>query len=133
MMKIGNLAKRVGVGIDTVRYYEREGLLPQAQRRSSGYRLYDVKDIQRLRFIRRAKTLGFTLTEVRDLLTLSSRKDDDMAAMKAAAQQKLADVDAKITELTRIRDGLGALIGACPGRGALARCPIMNAISEESA
>ena len=133
MMKIGNLAKRVGVGIDTVRYYEREGLLQKAQRRTSGYRMYDVDDIQRLRFIRRAKTLGFTLTEVRDLLALSSRKDDDMAAMKAAARQKLADVDAKITELTRIRDGLGAFIDACPGRGALARCPILNAISEESA
>ena len=133
MMKIGDLAKRTGVGIDTVRYYEREGLLPQAQRRSSGYRMYDEDDIQRLRFIRRAKALGFTLPEVRDLLALSSRKDDDMAAMKAAARQKLADVDAKIAELTRIRDGLDALIEVCPGQGALARCPILNAIAEESA
>lgn len=133
MMKIGDLAKRAGVGIDTVRYYEREGLLPQAQRRSSGYRMYDEDDIQRLRFIRRAKALGFTLPEVRDLLALSSRKGDDMAAMKAAARQKLVDVDAKIAELTRIRDGLGALIDACPGQGALARCPILNAIAEEPA
>lgn len=133
MMKIGDLAKRAGVGIDTVRYYEREGLLPQAQRRSSGYRMYDVDDIQRLRFIRRAKALGFTLPEVRELLALSSREDGDMAAMKAAARQKLADVDAKIAELTRIRDGLDALIEVCPGQGALARCPILNAIAEESA
>lgn len=133
MMKIGDLAKRAGVGIDTVRYYEREGLLPQAQRRSSGYRMYDVDDIQRLRFIRRAKALGFTLPEVRELLALSSREDGDMAAMKAAARQKLADVDAKIAELTRIRDGLDALIEVCPGQGVLARCPILNAIAEESA
>jgi MerR family transcriptional regulator, copper efflux regulator len=133
MMKIGDLAKRAGVGIDTVRYYEREGLLPQAQRRSSGYRVYDADDIQRLRFIRRAKALGFTLPEVRDLLALSSRENGDMATMKAAARQKLADVDARIAELTRIRDGLSALIGICPGQGALARCPILNAIAEEPA
>lgn len=132
MMKIGDLAKRAGVGIDTVRYYEREGLLPQAQRRSSGYRMYDADDIQRLRFIRRAKALGFTLPEVRDLLALSSREDGDMAAMKAVARQKLADVDARIAELTRIRDGLSALIGLCPGQGALRCCPILSAITEDS-
>ena len=77
-MKIGELAQRAGVGIDTVRYYEREGLLPPAQRLASGYRVYAQDDVLRLRFVRRAKALGFTLPEIRDLLTLSSHRDDDM-------------------------------------------------------
>ena len=130
MMKIGDLAKRAGVGIDTVRYYEREGLLPQANRRASGYRMYEADDVRRLLFVRRAKALGFTLPEIRDLLALSSQKSSDMAAMKAAALQKLADVEAKLAELNRIRDELKALIGACPGQGALTHCPILNAIAE---
>ena len=83
-MKIGELAQRTQVNIDTVRYYERQGLLPAPQRLASGYRLYDQRDVSRLRFVRRAKALGFTLVEIRELLDLSSHRDDDMAGMKAA-------------------------------------------------
>jgi Zn(II)-responsive transcriptional regulator len=131
-MKIGELARRAAVGIDTIRYYEREGLLPKAQRLPSGYRVYDQQDVRRLRFVRRAKALGFTLPEIRELLALSSRQDD-MAGMKAAASAKLADVEAKMAELERIRAGLEALVAACPGHGALARCPILNALAEDPA
>ena len=131
-MKIGELARRAAVGIDTIRYYEREGLLPQAQRLPSGYRVYAEQDVRRLRFVRRAKALGFTLPEIRELLALSSRQDD-MAGMKAAASAKLADVEAKMAELERIRAGLEALVAACPGHGALARCPILNALAEDPA
>jgi DNA-binding transcriptional MerR regulator len=132
-MKIGELARRTGVGIDAVRYYEREGLLPQAPRQASGYRIYVEDDIRRIHFVKRAKSLGFTLTEIRELLALSSRPEDDMGGLKAAAGEKLADVEAKIAELVRIRDGLRTLITACPGHGALERCPILNALVENQA
>lgn len=130
-MKIGELAKRSGVGIDTVRFYERQGLLPKARRLASGYRVYDPGDVKRLRFVRRAKALGFTLEEIRDLLALSDHRDDDMAALKGLATEKLADVQAKLAELNRIREGLETLVVACPGHGALAQCPILNALSED--
>lgn len=132
-MQIGQLAQHAGVAIDTVRYYERQGILPPPRRKASGYRRYSADDVSRLRFVRRAKGLGFTLTEIRDLLALSSRPADDMAGLKAAANEKLADVEHKLAELTRIRDGLHALVDACPGHGALERCPILAALSEESA
>jgi DNA-binding transcriptional MerR regulator len=130
-MKIGELAQRVGVGIDTVRYYERQGLLPAPDRLASGYRRYDEVDIARLRFVRRAKALGFTLVEIRELLALSGRREDDMGSLKAAAIEKLSDVEVKLAELTRIRDGLRALVASCPGHGALEECPILNALAED--
>lgn len=132
-MQIGQLAQRAGVAIDTVRYYERHGILPTPQRQASGYRRYAEGDVARLRFVRRAKSLGFTLVEIRELLALSSRPADDMAGLKAAAGEKLADVENKLAELTRVRDGLRTLIDACPGHGALERCPILNALSEDEA
>lgn len=132
-MKIGELSRRADVGIDTVRYYEKEGLLPRAVRLASGYRSYDGGDLRRLRFIRRAKGLGFTLPEIRELLELSSRRDDDMAAMKAAAVEKIADVQARIAELERVRAGLSALIDSCPGHGALGQCPILGALAGDDA
>lgn len=129
-MKIGALAKQANVNIDTVRYYERQGLLPAPQRLMSGYRQYETGDVARLRFVRRATALRFTLLEIRELLTLSSHREDDMAGMKAAAIEKLADVEDKLTELTRIRDGLKALVASCPGHGTLEQCPILNALAE---
>ena len=128
-MKIGELAHRTGVGIDTVRYYEREGLLPRAQRLASGYRVYGDHDARRLRFVRRAKSLGFTLQEIRDLLARSDRRDDDMATMRTAAIEKLGAVEAKLAELHRIRAGLETLVESCPGHGALEQCPILNALA----
>lgn len=130
-MKIGELAKRAEVPIDTVRYYERLGLLPAPPRMASGYRLYVPGDVGRLNFIKRAKALGFTLDEIQALLSLSGRRDDDMAAMKAAASETLAKVEAKLAELERMRDGLQALVVSCPGHGALEQCPILNALAGE--
>ncbi|KRB03132.1 heavy metal-responsive transcriptional regulator [Lysobacter sp. Root690] len=127
-MKIGELAQRAGVGIDTVRYYERRGLLPLPMRQLSGYRRFEAKDIARLQFVRKAKALGFTLEEIRELLALSSRRGGDMAGVKATTTQKLADLESKIDELTRIRNGLRILLNSCPGHGAVERCPILNAL-----
>lgn len=131
-MKIGQLAQRAEVNIDTVRYYEREGLLPKPERLSSGYRIYGEGDVKRLRFVRRAKALGFTLPEIRELLELSHSRDDDMAAMKAAALDKIVDVKARIAELERMRVALEGLVESCPGHGALEQCPILNALSEDA-
>ncbi len=131
-MKIGQLAQRAEVNIDTVRYYEREGLLPKPERLSSGYRIYGEGDVKRLRFVRRAKALGLTLPEIRDLLELSRSRDDDMTAMKAVALDKIVDVKARISELERLRIALEGLIESCPGHGALEQCPILNALSADA-
>ena len=128
---IGALAKRGGVGIDTVRYYERSGLLAPNTRLASGYRRYTAAEVARLRFIRRAQALGFTLDEIRELLTLSSRRD--VARLKRAAQRKVVDVEQRIASLQRVRHGLMSLIEACPGHGRAENCPILKALgSEES-
>ena len=130
-MKIGELARAAGVPIDTVRYYERQGLLPLPARTASGYRQYGHDAAARLRFVRRAKALGFTLEEIRELLGLSARREADMAGMKAAAMQKLADIDDKLAELQRMRAGLDSLIASCPGHGALEHCPILDALADK--
>lgn len=132
-MKIGELAQQAGVGIDTVRYYERQGILPPPSRLASGYRTYGPGDAARLRFVRRAKALGFTLVEIRELLSLSGHQDDDMASVKAAAVQKLAIVESKLVELSRMHDGLKALVVSCPGHGSLSQCPILNMLSGDAA
>jgi MerR family copper efflux transcriptional regulator len=126
---IGTLAKRAGVRIDTVRYYERSGLLSPKTRLASGYRRYGDLELARLRFIRRAQALGFTLREVRELLVLSNRRD--VAKVKRAAQEKLANVEQRITALERVRNGLTTLIAACPGHGQAADCPILKALGGE--
>ncbi|MBX5460078.1 MAG: MerR family transcriptional regulator [Steroidobacteraceae bacterium] len=125
-ISIGALARRAGVGVDTVRYYERAGLLAPRTRLPSGYRRYSELEVARLRFIRRAQALGFTLREVRELLGLSARRD--VARIKRSAQAKLADVEARIADLQRIRDGLAQLIAACPGHGRAADCPILRSL-----
>jgi MerR family transcriptional regulator, copper efflux regulator len=126
---IGALAKRAGVGIDTVRYYERAGLLAPRTRLSSGYRRYSELELARLRFIRRAQALGFTLKEVSELLALSAKRD--VARVKRSAQIKLADVERRMAELEKIRAGLATLITACPGHGRAADCPILQALGGE--
>jgi MerR family transcriptional regulator, copper efflux regulator len=130
-LTIGAVAKRAGVPIDTIRYYEREGLLPEPLRRASGYRSYNESAISQLRFIRRAKDLGFTLEEIRDLLALSADRHRGVNAVKQRAQQRLASIDARIAELTRIRQGLEQLVEACPGHGDPEQCPILRALVDE--
>ena len=128
-MTIGRLAKQAGVNIDTIRYYERNGLIPEPGRRASGYREYELSDVKRLRFILRAKDLGFTLAEIGELLSLSA--DRDVRGVKRRAEQRLEQVEHKIKELQRVRRGLKTLIDACPGHGDLERCPIVAALSSE--
>src|SRR5690349_19187830 len=102
---IGKLARAAGVGVDTVRFYERAGLLPEAPRTASGYRTYAAADVGRLRFIRRAKALGFSLEEIAELLRLAQGKGG-RAAVKALAERRVLDLDRRIRELTTFRDTL---------------------------
>lgn len=129
-MTIGTFSARTGVNIDTVRFYERKGLLPEPLRRASGYREYGQADVERLNFIRRAKELGFSLGEIAELLSLSGNRDADMYGVKRKAEQRLVQVEGKIRELQRVKQGLKKLIAACPGHGELKRCPIVAALSE---
>ena len=129
-MGIGTLARRAGVSIDTVRYYERGGLLSPRSRLASGYRRYSEVEVSRLRFIRRAQALGFSLKEVKELLAMSGQRD--VARVKRRAQEKLADVERRIAELERVRDGLADLIKKCPGHGRAADCPILKALGDEA-
>ena len=128
-MNIGHLAELAGVNVDTVRYYERQGLLPPAARTGSGYRQYDEPDLERLRFIRRSKELGFTLAEIKELLSLTRDRESDMRGVKRKAEQRLSQVERRIAELQRVRHGLQKLIEACPGKGGLQGCPIVAALS----
>lgn len=127
---IGRLAKQAGVNIDTIRYYERNRLLPEPTRRLSGYREYGPTDVARLRFIMRAKDLGFTLAEIAELLSLSA--DRDVRGVKRRAEAHLEQVEHKIKELQRVRRGLKTLVAACPGHGDLEHCPIIAALSKEN-
>lgn len=129
-LTIGAVAKRVGVAIDTIRYYEREGLLPEPLRRASGYRSYGEGTVTQLRFIRRAKDLGFTLEEIRELLALSRDRQRGVKAVKQRAQQRVAALEQRIAELQRVRDGLAELVASCPGHGKPEECPILRALGD---
>jgi len=127
-LSIGQVAKQAQVGIDTVRFYEKKGLLPKPQRKASGYRQYTYDDARRLIFIRRAKELGFALTDIGELLKLRSGRN--VERVRKVAQTKLASVEGKITELERMRDVLRELVTACPGHGDTDHCPILRAFDD---
>ena len=126
-LTIGKAAKQAGVAIDTVRFYEREGLLPRANRTASGYRLYSAADVDRLRFIRRAKALGFSLPEIAELLELAAGCGR-RSQVKQLAQRRLADLERKLQELGAIRDALAALVKRCSGQGEVKGCPIIEGV-----
>jgi MerR family copper efflux transcriptional regulator len=127
-MRIGHLAGKAGVAVDTVRYYERQGLLPPPARRPSGYRDYGEDELQQLRFVRRCKALGFTLEETRELLRLNADPRADRAEVRALAERRIADVEAKLRELQAVRDSLSGLAAACSGHGSLEGCPIIHRV-----
>lgn len=128
-MRIGEIAERAGVGVETVRFYEREGLLPQPLKPQRGFRRYPEDAVRRIRFIRRAQVLGFTLGEVRDLLALESRADAGCVDVRSHARRKRQEIDRKIDHLRRIGLALEELIAACPGEGPARDCSILAAIN----
>lgn len=128
-MRIGALAKRGGVNVQTVRYYERRGLLDDPRGRAAGYREYTENTLERLRFIRRAQELGFTLTQIGELLELRLDPGTRAADVKARAEAKIHEIEAKIHDLTRIGEALGHLAGRCRGgRGPTGDCPLLEAL-----
>jgi Zn(II)-responsive transcriptional regulator len=127
---IGKLAKQTNVGVETLRYYERRGLIEPQRRTDSGYRLYDDDARLRLQFIRRAQTLGFSLDEIAELLSLSNQPTASAADVKRLARAKIDDIEARIRDLERMKTALSALEDQCPGHaGTTAQCPILAALS----
>lgn len=130
-LTIGRIAEQADVGIDTIRFYERRGLLPAPRRTASGYRLYTPDTVGRLNFIRRAKDLGFTLEEISSLLGLQDSRGSK-AAVRALTRRKLEQINSKMQDLARIRDVLTALEHDCAGSGDVRTCPIIEALSDPS-
>lgn len=127
-LAIGALAKRAGVGVETVRFYERRGLVRRPARPRIGYRAYPEDAVGRIRFIRNAQGLGFSLQEIKELLELRLKAGTSCAAVRSRAAAKVADVKRRLADLERIRIALDKLVAACPGRGALASCTILEAL-----
>ncbi|MCZ7566090.1 MAG: heavy metal-responsive transcriptional regulator [Burkholderiales bacterium] len=127
---IGKLARDAGIGAGTLRYYERLGLLPPANRTASGYRMYGAAAAQRLRFIRRAQALGFSLVEIAELLALSDNPRTRARDVKRATQAKIADIARRIEALERMRRGLAELEARCSGHGGTGECPILAALNQ---
>lgn len=127
-MKIGQLAKATGTGVETVRYYEKIGLLPKVARTDGNYRSYGSEEVARLSFIRRARDLGFGLEQVRNLLGLADDRQRPCGEVDAIARQHLDTVDRKLADLTALREELSHLIAQC-GRGSIAECRILDALA----
>lgn len=127
-VSIGQLAKNTDMGVETIRFYERRGLMPEPPRAPSGYRRYPLDAADRLHFIRRAKRLGFTLDEIGTLLSLQD--GGERTQVKALAQAKLAQIEARIDDLKRMRKTLADLETQCSGRGPVAGCPIIEALND---
>jgi MerR family mercuric resistance operon transcriptional regulator len=131
-LTIGEVARLSSVGIETVRFYEREGLLAKPQRTSSGYRQFDEDAVARLQFIRRAKELGFTLNEIKDLLSLRVDAHTSCKDVRTRAEAKIADIEGKIKSLRRMKKALEQLMSECNQRGSESECPILDALEGRS-
>lgn len=130
-LSIGQIARLAEVGVETVRFYEREGLLSEPSRKASGYRQYDDSAVVRLRFIRQAKELGFTLNEIKELLSLRLDPSTSCADVKNRAEVKIADIETKIRTLQRMKNVLVKLTKSCSGRGPTNECPILQALGPQ--
>ena len=129
---IGYIARELGIRVDAIRFYERQGLIEPPPRTPGGYRIYGSESVGRLQFIQQAKGLGFTLNEIKELLALDSSPDSSCADIRKRALEKLAAIDRKIEELKKIRKALTALAGSCPGMGPLSQCTILDSLRANS-
>ncbi len=127
-LTIGTLAKESGVNLETVRFYEQRGLLPRPPRSQAGYRLYPADAARRLRFIKRAKELGFSLNEIGELLSLRASPQATSADVKKRTEAKIADIEAKIRTLKSMKNTLRGLTRQCPGCSPVAECPILDTL-----
>lgn len=123
-LKIGEVARRADVGIETIRYYEKQGLLAEPDRRPSGYRQYDDSVVSRLQFIRRSKELGFTLAEIKELLGLWFDVTTKCVHVRQRAEQKIGDIEDKIRSLQKMKRSLKKIINQCETRDEIEICPL---------
>ena len=130
-LKIGQLAQRAAVNLQTIRYHEREGLLPEPRRLSSGYRLYTDSMVRRVRFIKRAQEIGFSLAEIRELLSLRADGRRVRNEVRAIAQAKIADIEDKMRTLKAMKTVLNRLTERGSGCGPASECPILESIDSE--
>jgi MerR family transcriptional regulator, copper efflux regulator len=128
---IGEAARQAGVGVETIRFYERRGLIEQPLKpQNAGFRIYSPDQLKRIKFIRQAQRLGFSLREIRELLALRADPKADCSFVRDQAVAKLDEVRHKIAELHRIGAALEALIAVCPGRGGLQACSILDTLTD---
>jgi MerR family mercuric resistance operon transcriptional regulator len=130
-LTIGRLAQAVGINLETVRFYERQGLLPKPPRSTSGYRLFPADAARRLKFIKRAQELGFSLSEIRELLALKMSPRTTSTEIRKRTETKIADIERKIKTLNSMRRSLVKLAGSCSGCSPLSECPILESLDRE--
>ncbi|NIR14493.1 MAG: MerR family DNA-binding protein [Desulfobacterales bacterium] len=129
-LTIGELAMKANVGVETVRFYERQGLIEQPQRPEKGFRRYPPDTVGKIRFVRRAKELGFTLQEISELMNLRFDPHGACAEVRRIAEVKVLDIETRIADLEKIRTALRKLVTACKGQGTISECPILEALDE---
>ena len=129
-LTISELAKNAGVNIETIRYYERLGLIQEPPRTESGYRIFPPEVIQRIRFIKRSQDLGFSLSEINKLLNMTESESFGCREVRQFASQKLKEIELKIRDLQSIKSVLQDLSNRCPGQGPVHNCPIVERLSE---
>ena len=127
-LTIGRLAAQTGANVETIRYYERAGLIAPPARTEGNYRSYRAEDVDRLRFIRRTRDLGFSLEQIRALLSISGQRDSSCGTVDAIATEHLAEVDRKIADLAALRRELADAVASCAG-GKVADCRILEAFA----
>lgn len=130
-LTIGQLAKETHVGVETIRYYERRGLLPEPPRRESGYRQFPPEAVRRIGFIKRAQNLGFTLREISRLLAFSDGQEAGCEDVRQFALEKIREIETKIDHFVKLRQVLLDLVGKCQGEGPLTDCPIIESLTED--
>lgn len=133
MLTIGQLATAVAVNIQTLRYYERRGLLSAPRRTPSGYRQYDAEHLRRVRFIKRAQVLGFSLREIQELLALRVRDGARCATVEQKTRAKIRLVEEKLRELERLKQTLDELAASCQARRVTSDCPVLDALEKDNA
>jgi len=130
LLTIGKLSRRSDVSIDSIRFYERKGLLEEPQRTDSNYRIYSLNAAKRLRFIKKSQKLGFSLEEIQELLRLSHDSSASKADIKRITEDKIADIRTRIQDLNRMLQALERLDGCCDGNGPATECSILKSLAE---
>ena len=130
-ISIGQVARQAGVGVETIRFYEREGLLEEPARGVSGYRQYTEQVVNRIHFIKRAQRLGFSLKEITDLLLLRVDAETSCEEVKQRTEAKIAEVERKLVELQRMRQALLQVASLCTGQGPASACPMLDALEQQ--